>query len=224
MTDSFPTTDRNRVRRRSQRGNYNRETVHAILDEARVCHVGFSVDEQPYVIPTIHVRMGDALYLHGSAANRMMTTLAAGGRACVTVTLIDGLVLARSAFHHSMEYRSAIVFGTARAVTDHDEKLQALEHIVEKIMPGRWADTRPPSDAEMKSTLVIAIAMEEASAKIRKGGVVDEEEDYALPHWAGVIPLSLQPQEAVPDPRLAADTKVPDYVERWIRSASSRPR
>jgi len=224
MTDSFPVTERNRVRRRSQRGNYERETVHALLDATPVCHVGFSIDQQPYVIPTIHVRIEDALYLHGSAANRMMTTLAAGGRACVTATLIDGLVLARSAFHHSMEYRSVTVFGTARAVIDHDRKLEALEHIVEKIMPCRWADTRPPSDAEMKSTLVIAIAMEEASAKIRKGGVVDEEEDYTLPHWAGVIPLSLQPQEAVPDPRLAADTEVPDYVQRWIRSASSRPR
>jgi nitroimidazol reductase NimA-like FMN-containing flavoprotein (pyridoxamine 5'-phosphate oxidase superfamily) len=223
MTDSFSITDRNRVRRRSQRGNYDRETVHAILDEARVCHVGFLVDEQPYVIPTIHARIGDALYFHGSAANRMMTTLAAGGRACVTVTLIDGLVLARSAFHHSMEYRSVVVFGTARAVTDHDEKLEALEHVVEKIMPGRWADTRPPSDAEMKSTLVIAIAMEEASAKLRKAGVVDEEEDYALPHWAGVIPLSLQPGEAVSDPRLAADIDVPAYVERWIRSFASPP-
>lgn len=222
MTDSFSITDRNRVRRRSQRGNYDRETVHAILDEARVCHVGFSIDDQPYVIPTIHARIGDALYLHGSAANRMMTTLAAGGRACVTATLIDGLVLARSAFHHSMEYRSVVVFGNARAVVNHDEKLEALERIVEKIMPGRWVDTRPPSDGEMNSTLVIAVPMEEASAKIRKGGVVDEEEDHALPHWAGVIPLSLEPQEAVPDPRLATDIDVPAYVERWMRSFSSR--
>lgn len=223
MTDSLPVTDRNRVRRRSQRGHYDRETVYAILDEARVCHVGFSVDEQPYVIPTIHARVGDTLYLHGSAANRMMTALAAGGRACVTVTLIDGLVLARSAFHHSMEYRSVVAFGTARAVTDPTEKLEALEQVVEKVMPGRWADTRFPSDVEMKSTLVIAVAIEEASAKIRKGGVVDEEEDYALPHWAGVIPLSLEPQKPVPDPSLAENIEVPEYVAHWVRSFSSSP-
>jgi nitroimidazol reductase NimA-like FMN-containing flavoprotein (pyridoxamine 5'-phosphate oxidase superfamily) len=218
MTDSFPITDRNRVRRRSQRGDYDRKTVNAILDEALVCHVGFSVDEQPYVIPTIHARVGETLYLHGSAANHMMKTLAAGGPACVTATFIDGLVLARSAFHHSMEYRSVVVFGTARAVTEHAEKLEALKHIVEKIMPGRWEDTRQPNDAEMKSTLVIGISIEEASAKIRKGGVADDEEDYALPHWAGVVPLSLQPQEAIPDSQLTADVEVPDYVRQWIRS------
>jgi hypothetical protein len=218
MSDSFPITDRNRVRRRSQRGEYDRETVDAILDEALVCHVGFSVDEQPYVIPTIHARVEDTLYLHGSTANRMMKTLAAGGPACVTTTLIDGLVLARSAFHHSMEYRSVVVFGTARAVTEHDEKLEALKQVVEKIMPGRWEDTRRPNDAEMKSTLVIAISIEQASAKIRKGGVTDEEEDYALQHWAGVVPLSLQPREAVPDCQLAADVEVPAYVQQWIRS------
>jgi nitroimidazol reductase NimA-like FMN-containing flavoprotein (pyridoxamine 5'-phosphate oxidase superfamily) len=218
MADAFPISDRNRVRRRSQRASYDRESVNTILDEALVCHVGFSVEEQPYVIPTIHARVEDTLYLHGSAANRMMTTLARGARACVTVTLIDGLVLARSAFHHSMEYRSVVAFGTARAVTEHDEKLEALKQVVEKIMPGRWKDTRPPNDAEMKSTLVVAISIEEASAKIRKGGVVDEEEDYALPNWAGVVPLSLQPQRAVADSKLAASVEVPEYVQRWIRS------
>jgi hypothetical protein len=223
MTDAFPITDRNRVRRRSQRADYDRETVNAILDEALICHVGFSVDEQPYVIPTIHARVEDTLYLHGSAANRMMATLAAGGRACVTVTLVDGLVLARSAFHHSMEYRSVVAFGEARAVTEQDEKLDALQRVIEKIMPGRWKDTRPPNEAELKSTLVVAISIEEASAKIRKGGVADEEEDYALRHWAGVVPLSLQPQEAVADSKLAEDVDLPEYVQRWIRSAKQKP-
>lgn len=218
MTDVFTITDRNRVRRRSQRANYDRETVNAILDEALICHVGFSVDEQPYVIPTIHARVEDTLYLHGSAANRMMTTLAMGGRACITVTLIDGLVLARSAFHHSMEYRSVVAFGTARAVTKHDEKLEALKQVIEKIMPGRWNDTRPPNEAELKSTLVVAISIDEASAKIRKGGVADEEEDYALGHWAGVVPLSLHAKEAVADPKLAPDIEVPKYIRQWTRS------
>ena len=191
-------TDRTRVRRLPKRATYERETIHAILDEALVCHVGFVVDGAPVVIPTIHWRDGETLYVHGSAASRMLRTLKGGVEACVTVTLVDGLVLARSAFHHSMNYRSVVVFGTAREVTG-EEKNRALERLVEHIAPGRAADVRPPNEAELKQTLVLALPLEEASAKIRTGGPVDDEEDYALPVWAGVVPLKLTRGEPVRD-------------------------
>jgi len=198
MTATIDVTDRTRVRRLPTRANYDRETIHAILDEALVCHVGFVVDGRPVVIPTIHWREEDTLYVHGSAASRMLRSLKGGVDACVTVTLIDGLVLARSAFHHSMNYRSVVVFGKAREVTG-DEKTQALQRLVEHIHPGRSAEVRPPNEMEMKQTLVLALPLEEASAKIRTGGPVDDEEDYALPVWAGVVPLKLTRGEAIED-------------------------
>ena len=173
-------TERTRVRRLSKRGHYDRETIHAILDEALVCHVGFVVDGAPVVIPTIHWREGDTLYVHGSAASRMLRSLKGGVDACVTVTLVDGLVLARSAFHHSMNYRSVVVFGKAREVTG-EEKSSALDGLVEHVVKGRSRDARPPNEIELKQTLVLALPLEEASAKIRTGGPVDDEEDYALP-------------------------------------------
>lgn len=214
MTATIPITDRTRVRRLANRGNYDRETVHAILDEALVCHVGFVVDGMPVVIPTIHWREDDTLYVHGSAASRMLRSLKDGVDACVTVTLVDGLVLARSAFHHSMNYRSVVVFGKAREVGD-DEKLRALDGLVEHVVRGRSQEVRPPNERELRQTLVLALPLDEASAKIRTGGPVDDEEDYALPVWAGVVPLKLTPGEGIADVGVVGD--VPQYVKAYTR-------
>lgn len=200
MTETLPITDRTKVRRLAKRGHYDRATIHAIVDEALICHVGFIVDGAPVVIPTIHWREGDELYFHGSAASRMLRSLKEGVEACVTVTLLDGLVLARSAFHHSMNYRSVVAFGTARVV-EGDEKLRALDGLMKHITPDRAAAVRAPNDVELKQTLVLALPLEEASAKIRTGGPVDDEEDYALPVWAGVVPLTLTRGEPIPDNR-----------------------
>jgi len=209
-------TDRTTVRRLAKRGAYDRETVEAILDEGLICHVGFVVEGKPVVIPTIHTRVGDRLYFHGSAASRMLRTLKQGVEACVTVTLLDGLVLARSAFHHSMNYRSAVIFGTAREVTEREEKVRVLEALVEHVCRGRSADVRAPNESELRQTLVLALPIEEASAKVRTGGPVDDEEDYALGMWAGVLPLQLVPQEPIADTRLA-QIAVPGYVREYRR-------
>jgi nitroimidazol reductase NimA-like FMN-containing flavoprotein (pyridoxamine 5'-phosphate oxidase superfamily) len=202
-------TERTTLRRLPKRGDHERATVDAILDEALVCHVGFVVEGQPYVIPTIHGRAGDRLYVHGSAASRMLRTLSGGVPVCVTVTLVDGLVMARSAFHHSMNYRSVVVLGTATAVEDEGEKREALRTIVEHVAPGRWAQAREPNATELKATSVLRLPIEEASAKIRTGPPVDDEEDYALPVWAGVIPLRLVAQAPVADARLHAEAPAP---------------
>ena len=196
-------TPRTTLARLPARGSHERATIEAILDEALYCHVGFVVDGQPYVIPTIHARVGESLYVHGSAASRMLRTLAGGVPVCVTASLIDGLVMARSAFHHSMNYRSVVVLGTARPVEGPDAKRAALRAVVEHVAPGRWDETRPPTEKEMKQTLVLTLPLDEASAKIRKGMPVDDEEDYARACWAGVVPLRLTALEPVPDPRLA---------------------
>jgi hypothetical protein len=196
-------SQRTTVKRLAKRGAYDRETIHAILDEAYICHVGFSVPQengvQPFVIPTIHARVGDTLYFHGSAASRMLRTLRDGIDACVTVTLLDGLVLARSAFHHSMNYRSVVVLGKGREVVDREEKIRALDAIVEHVVLGRTALVRPPNEAELRQTMVIAMPLTEASAKVRTGPPVDDEEDYALDVWAGVIPLRLEKGEPIRD-------------------------
>ena len=213
---------RTTVQRLPKRGVYDRETVYAILDEGLVCHVGFSVDGQPYVIPTAYCRIGDVLYVHGSAASRMLKALAGGVPACVTVTLLDGLVLARSAFHHSMNYRSAVVLGTARLVTAADEKSRALEAIVEHIVPGRGADARPPSANELLATSVLALPIEEGSAKVRTGPPLDDPEDMGLDVWAGVVPLRLSPQPLVSDPTLREGIAAPAYAREY-RRPSSRP-
>jgi uncharacterized protein len=191
---------RTAVRRRAQRGRYERDVVHAILDEALVCHVGFESDHGPVVLPTMHARVDDTLYLHGAVGNAMLRALAAGAPVCVTVTLLDGLVLARSAFHHSMNYRSVVVFGNATAVDDRAAKLAALEALIERIHPGRWTEARPPTDAELRQTLVVAVPLDEASAKVRSGPPIDDPEDYALEVWAGEIPLETRRLEGVPDP------------------------
>jgi nitroimidazol reductase NimA-like FMN-containing flavoprotein (pyridoxamine 5'-phosphate oxidase superfamily)/GNAT superfamily N-acetyltransferase len=205
-------THRSRVRRLKKRGSHDRELVHRVLDEGFVCHVGFVVDGEPYVLPTAYGRDGDTLYLHGAAASRMLQVLGSGARACVTVTLIDGLVLARSAFHHSMNYRSVVLFGPAREVTDPSEKARALDAIVDHIVPGRTAHARAPNAAELAGTKVVALAIDEGSAKLREGPPIDDAEDMTHPAWAGVIPFRHVPDEPVPEQHGAT----PEHV--WRRS------
>jgi hypothetical protein len=219
-----PATGRVRVRRLPKRAAYDRATIHAILDEALVCHLGFVHADQPFVLPTLHARIGDLVYVHGSSASRMLGKLAEGVAVCITVTLIDGLVLARSAFHHSVNYRSVVLLGTARSVTDADEKLAALHAFTEQIVPGRWADIRPPTPQELKATSVLCLPLEEASAKVRTGPPVDDEEDYALHVWAGVLPLRLQALAPVADPQLTPGLCPPGYVTAYHRGAAdARP-
>jgi nitroimidazol reductase NimA-like FMN-containing flavoprotein (pyridoxamine 5'-phosphate oxidase superfamily) len=210
-------SERTRVRRLPQRGSYDRATIDSILDEAFICHVGFVVEGQPYVIPTGFARIGEEIYIHGSSASRMLRDLAGGVDVCVTVTLIDGLVLARSAFHHSMNYRSVVILGRATLIEDADEKSKALEAFTEHIVPGRWAEVRWPTDLEMKATSVLKLPITEVSAKIRTGGPVDDDEDYALNVWAGVLPLTLAKGEPVADERLAEDIPVPGYARNYRR-------
>ena len=211
----FAPTARTEVRRLPQRAVYDREAVYRILDEGLVCHIGFVAEGHPVVIPTGYGRKGDTVYLHGSAASRMLRTLGKGVDVCVTVTLFDGLVLARAAFHHSVNYRSVVIFGTATVVEDREGKLEALRVFTEHVAPGRWQEVRPPSDKELQATTVLALSLQEVSAKVRTGPPVDDEEDYALPVWAGVLPLSLTPGLPVADQRLRAGTKVPEYVRRY---------
>jgi uncharacterized protein len=194
-----------------KRGHYDRETVHAVLDAGVVCHVGYVIDGQPYVTPTCHWRHGDRLYWHGSSASRMLRHLTRGVPACVTVTHLDGFVLARSGFHHSINYRSVMAFGRARAVPD-DSKLEALRDFVERLFPGRWDELRPPTDQEIKATTVLWMDLDEVSAKIRTGPPVDDEEDYALPVWAGVLPVSILRGTPEPDSRLLPGTTPPVYL------------
>jgi nitroimidazol reductase NimA-like FMN-containing flavoprotein (pyridoxamine 5'-phosphate oxidase superfamily) len=208
-------TPRTEVRRKADRAHYTRDTIDAILDTALICHVGFVDDGTPVVLPTIHARVGDTLYFHGSPASRMLRHLKTGAEVCVTVTLIDGLVLARSAFNSSMNYRSAMVFGTARLVTDRDEKLAALREVTEHVIPGRWDEVRPITDKEMKATLVVALAIDEASAKVRTGPPHDEEDDEDLPIWAGVIPVETVAGVPVPDAASRDVLQEPGSVIRY---------
>lgn len=206
------------VKRAAERGRYDRATIDAILDEALICHVGIITAEgHPVVIPTIHARDGDTVYMHGSPASRLLRTMKPGVEICLTATLLDGIVVARSAFHHSMNYRSVVVIGTARIVTDPAEKLAALELVTDHVMPGRWAQCRPVTEKEIKGTLVAALSLDEASAKIRTGGPVDDEADYDLPIWAGVVPLELSPGAPIPDERLLEGVEVPAGVADYSR-------
>jgi nitroimidazol reductase NimA-like FMN-containing flavoprotein (pyridoxamine 5'-phosphate oxidase superfamily) len=217
-----PTSDRVRVRRKRERGLYEREIIDSILDEALIAHLGIADGRgQPFVIPTLHARRGDVVYCHGSAASRTLRALAAGAPACLTVTLLDALVLARSAMHHSANYRSVMLLGEATLVVEKEEKLAALEAIVEHIVPGRWADVRWPTENEVKATSVLAIPIQEASAKIRSGPPLDDEQDYEMDVWAGVIPLASEPMDPEADPRLAAGIAPPDYVSGYRRPGSS---
>jgi nitroimidazol reductase NimA-like FMN-containing flavoprotein (pyridoxamine 5'-phosphate oxidase superfamily) len=216
MTSGYEPTDRTKLRRLPERAAYDRETVHAVLDEGFICHVGFVVDEQPHVIPTGYVRVGETIYLHGSSGSRL--GLRPGMRVCVTVTLLDGIVLARSAFHHSFQYRSVVVLGRTRLVTDLDEKTTALDALVEHFVPGRSTDVRPGDRRELAATAVLALPLEEVSAKVRTGDPKDEEEDYDLPYWAGILPLTLEPGPPVPDPLLKPGIPVPPHVTDWTRN------
>jgi len=219
MSEINPTA-RTRVVREPQRAVYDRAEAYKILDEAFICHVGFVVDGQPFVIPTGYGRSGDALYIHGSAASRMLRNLEEGVRVCVTVTLLDGLVLARSIFNHSMNYRSVVVLGVARAVSDPGEKLESLRLLSEHILPGRWVESRQPNEKELKATLVMKLPIEEFSAKVRQGPAIDDEEDYAFRTWAGVIPLNTVTGNPIPDERLMDGVETPGYVTRYRRRKS----
>jgi uncharacterized protein len=222
MEQAIP--ERVRLRRKRERGHHDRATIDAILDEALCAHLGFVEDDQPFVIPTLHARDGDVVYVHGSSASRALRLLRAGAPACLTVTLLDGLVLARSAMHHSANYRSVMLLGTARELKTSAEKLLALEAIVEHIVPGRWAEARAPTDNELKATAVLALPIDEASAKIRTGAPVDDEEDHALAIWAGVIPLSIAAHAPVADARIGDAAALPDSVAAYARAGSPRPR
>jgi uncharacterized protein len=217
MSEHQAPTARTRVVREPHRGVYDRTAAYQILDEGFICHVGFVLDGQPFVIPTAYGRVGDNLYIHGSAASRMLRNLDKGISVCVTVTLLEGLVLARSIFNHSMNYRSVVVLGTAMAVTQPEEKLEALKSLSEHILPGRWAESRQPNEKELKATLVMRLPIEEFSAKVRQGPPIDDEEDYSFPTWAGVIPLEMVPGAPENDPRLDPKTPVPAYVRAYSR-------
>ena len=220
---TYTPTQRTKVRRLSKRAVYDKAQVHAILDEGFLCHVGFTQDSHPFVIPTLYARSGETLYMHGSGASRMLKTLAQGVDVCVTVTLVDAYVLARSAFHHSMNYRSVTVLGRARLVADEAEKMEALRVITDHIVPGRWDEVRGPNELEMKQTVVLALPLEEVAAKVRVGPPADDEEDYALPVWAGIVPIHTQLGEAVADGRVLPEVKTVDRARFALRAGKGTP-
>jgi nitroimidazol reductase NimA-like FMN-containing flavoprotein (pyridoxamine 5'-phosphate oxidase superfamily) len=215
MSDSVAPTERTRVIREPQRAVYDRAVINAILDEAFVCHVGFSGEGQTYVIPTMFARAGDSIYFHGSAASRMLRNLSNGLSVCVTVTLTDGLVLARSVFNHSMNYRSVVALGTARLIDDSAEKLTALHAFTEKILPGRWNDARQPNEKELKATSILRLPLTEVSAKVRTGPVEDDADDYALKVWAGIVPLRLVADTPIRDERCDPSLSIPAYAANF---------
>jgi nitroimidazol reductase NimA-like FMN-containing flavoprotein (pyridoxamine 5'-phosphate oxidase superfamily) len=210
-------TARTALKRLPKRGSFDREEINQILDEGFICHVGFNVDGQPFVIPTGYARVADTLIIHGSQASRMLRTLEQGIDVCVTVTLLDGLVLARSAFHHSMNYRSVVVFGRATKIEDRTQKIEALRALSEHMIPGRWDDVRGPNESELRQTTVLSVPLTEASAKIRTGPPLDDEEDYELPVWAGEIPLKMDAEAPISDPKLPQDTPPPGYAANYRR-------
>jgi uncharacterized protein len=210
-------TERTTLKRVPENGSFDRATIYQILDEAFLCHVGFITDGQPFVIPTGYARLGDDLLLHGSAASRMLRAMASGIDVCVTVTLLDGLVLARSIFHHSMNYRSVMIFGKAKVISDGMEKLGALRALTEHIVPQRWSEARPPNEQELKATTVLVLPLQEASAKVRTGDPVDNVEDHALDIWAGVIPLRLSAGSPVVDGKLRPEISIPPSVADYKR-------
>lgn len=219
--NTYTPTQRTRVRRLAKRAVYEKERVHQILDEGYLCHVGFVHDGQPFVIPTLYARSGETIFMHGSGASRMLKILAEGVDVCLTVTLVDGFVLARSAFHHSMNYRSVTVFGRARLVSDLAAKMQALSLITDHIVPNRWDEVRGPNELEMKQTVVLALPMEDVAAKVRVGPPADDEEDYALPVWAGVIPIQTQLGAPQPDGRVLPGVQTVD-VSRFARRTAQK--
>jgi nitroimidazol reductase NimA-like FMN-containing flavoprotein (pyridoxamine 5'-phosphate oxidase superfamily) len=220
--NSFVPTGRTTLRRLPKRGVFERAEVYQILDEGFICHVGFIAEGKPVVIPTSYWRVEDDLYIHGSAASRMLTSLEDGLDVCVTVTLVDGLVLARSAFHHSINYRSVVAFGRAQVVADADEKLRLVEYFTNHIIPGRWSEVRAPNDAELKATLVLKLPLKEVSAKVRTGPPIDDEEDYKLPIWAGVLPLLLIADHPVADDRVPIEISAPAYATGYSRNGGAK--
>lgn len=217
----YPQSSRNTLKRSSKRGHYDRETIYPILDAGFLCHVGFTIGEQPYVLPNAYGREGDTLYLHGAIGNRLLNQLEKDIPVCITVTHTDGIVLARSVFHHSFNYRSVVVFGTARLVPEADKE-HALYVVTEQILRGRWNEARRPTEKELRITKVLAVQMEEASAKVRTGPPVDEAEDHKLPIWAGVLPLQQMAGEAIPDPGMAELLPIPSSVEKTLRQGTKR--
>jgi nitroimidazol reductase NimA-like FMN-containing flavoprotein (pyridoxamine 5'-phosphate oxidase superfamily) len=215
--NQIPQTPRTTLKRLPKRGSHERETINQILDEGFICHVGFASEGQPFVIPTGYARLGDNLIIHGSQASRMLRALKTGLDVCVTVTLIDGLVLARSAFHHSMNYRSVVIFGRASLIEEREAKLAALFALSEQMISGRWKEVREPTEAELQQTTVLSLPIDEASAKIRTGPPLDDEADYAMNVWAGVLPMQLTTVDPIADPRLPPNIKVPDYVGSYRR-------
>jgi nitroimidazol reductase NimA-like FMN-containing flavoprotein (pyridoxamine 5'-phosphate oxidase superfamily) len=210
-------TELTTLKRLPQRGVYDRETIYQILDEGFICHVGFAVDSQPFVIPTGYVRDGDSIYIHGSAASRMLKNLKGGIDICFTATLTDGLVLARSAFHHSFNYRSVVVFGRASIIEDESAKLAAARAFVEHVVPGRWQEARQPTESELRATMVLSLPLAEASAKVRTGPPLDDDDDYGLDVWAGVLPLGIVAGAPLADPRLKPGIRIPDYLRGYDR-------
>jgi nitroimidazol reductase NimA-like FMN-containing flavoprotein (pyridoxamine 5'-phosphate oxidase superfamily) len=217
MSEIQNPTTRTRVVREADRAVYDREEANRILDEGFLCHVGFVADGHPFVIPTSYGRKDASLYIHGSAASRMLRNLKEGMPVCVTVTLLEGLVLARSLFNHSMNYRSVVILGKATLVDDPAEKLEALRTLSEHILPGRWDDSRQPNERELKATSVLRVPIEEFSAKVRLGPPIDDAEDLAFPTWAGVIPLEMKAGEPISDPKLEAGREVPEYIRGYSR-------
>lgn len=215
-------TERSRIRRLPKRAAYDAQTIHAILDAAFLAHVGFVVDGQPFVIPTLYGRRASKLYLHGSPASRMLRLSGEGIAMCVSVTCVDAMVLARSAFHHSINYRSVVAFGEAHLIGDAEEKNDALRVISEQVLAGRWDEVRQPSEKELKATAVLEFSIEEASAKVRTGFPIDDPEDYALPVWAGIVPIPVTPQSPVPDPQLREGTHMPESVRRFDSEVKQR--
>lgn len=218
MSQPYTPTLRTRVVREAERGVYDRETAYRILDEGFLCHVGFAIESQPFVIPTSYGRKDDSLFIHGSAASRMLRNLKESLPVCITVTLLDGLVLARSIFNHSMNYRSVVILGRATLVDDPAEKLEALHLLSEHIIPGRWDDVRQPNERELKATSVLRVPIEEFSAKVRTGPPIDDEEDYSFPTWAGVVPMEMRAGAPIADARMDPSWPVPEYAKRYPRT------
>ncbi len=216
MSD-FAKTTLNQVKRIPKRGAYDKETIYNLVDQSVICYVAFVKDGQPLIIPTLHARQGDNILLHGSSASRMMRHLAAGNPVSINITMVDGIVLARSVFHHSMNYRSVVLFGKGQLVPD-EEKMAALQLFTDRIMPGRWDDARQPNAQEMKATTIISIPIESASAKVRVGPPGDDDEDYALPIWAGVVPITQQIGTPIPDPLLRDGIPLPDYIADYVKN------
>lgn len=216
MFEKFEKTEKNTIVRVPKRGIYDKEAAYRIIDEALICHIGLVENGQPFVIPTLHARHDDNILLHGATTSRLIKYIQAGNEVCITMTLVDGLVLARSVFHHSMNYRSVVLFGKGHLIETDEEKLQALELFTERIAPGRWDDARKPNRNELKATSVVSISIETASAKIRTGPPVDDEEDMQLPVWAGVLPLKQQVGLPISAPELREDIPVPEYTDLWF--------